>query len=323
LIIQATSEYRVRAYLSAEDTAWDALRWAAEAIDLANCEQVGTQKANLESLQLARDVIREARDFSGAYGAIDGEAIVRMARSHKTDVLDNESMQGLSATDASDRYLDRARVLLSKVASRSVEAAQAMDLLAAVYLSRADEKTLPSATALCLRRAALQGQPQNASLASRLGMHLADVGLDQEARWALEHSLLLRHDPQTADVLVKVLRRTGQAEDATRLIATMQNRADSQSLAKSQQPSPKIPPITELSPAEFAAVSKPVMTGWPKSKSLSAVPASVKTNVTRATTATNRPAADQTPQTTDGLGQDDDVKPGMVRRLMNSFKRVW
>ncbi len=149
----------------------------------------------LEKLQLARQAIREARDFSGAYGSVDAEAIARMAKSHLTDVLDNQPTLGLSATDAADRYLDNARVQLAPIAAQSVEAAQAMDLLAAIYLSRADARTLPSSTALCLRRAALQGQPSNASLASRLGMHLADVGLMDEARWALEHSMSLEADP--------------------------------------------------------------------------------------------------------------------------------
>jgi hypothetical protein len=323
LIVQATSEYRVGAWLSAEATAWDALRLAAEAIDLAHREQGATGKASLESLRIARDAIREARDFSGAYGAVDGEAIVRMARSHETGVLDEQAAQGLSATDASDRYLDEARVHLATVASRSVEAAQAMDLLAAVHLSRADKKTLPSATALCLRRAALQGQPQNASLATRLGIHLADVGLYQEARWVLEHSLQLRHDAQTEDALVRVLRRSGHAEDASRLVAAIEDRARTQSSAQSQQPTRKIPPITELTPAEFAAVSKPVITGTSKSKSVSAIPASVKTTATGDTTASSRPPASPAPQTNNGLGQEDDSQPGLVRRWMKSFKRIW
>ncbi len=114
---------------------------------------------------------------------VDSYSMRRMIMSHQTAVLDSQPIDTLTATDAIDRYLDEARVRLAGIAAKSVEAAQAMDLLAAIYLGRADARTLPSSTALCLRRAALQGQPANASLAMRLGMHLADLGLYQEARW--------------------------------------------------------------------------------------------------------------------------------------------
>lgn len=321
LIAQATGEYRIGAWLSAEATAWDALRWAAQSIDLADHAEGDAGNATSQILQSARDAIREARDFAGAYGAVDGEAIVRMARSHRTDLLDDDQAKGLSATDASDRYLDQARVLLAGIASRSVEAAQAMDLLAAVYLSRADRKTLPSATALCLRRAALQGQPENASLASRLGMHLADVGLYQEARWVLEHSLLIRHDPQTADALVQVLRRTGQDEQANGLIAKTRSQADS--TPQSQPTTPPFPLITELSPAEFAAISKPVMTAPRESKSVRASPAGVQTNNAPMTIASHRRPTDSASQSGAGMGHQDDAEPGMVRRWIRSLKGIW
>ena len=143
LIAQATREYGVGASLSAETSAWTAIRWAAESVDLAQREN-GTPTSSdagasaLDRLQRARQAIREARDFSGMYGSVDAEAITRMAKSHLTEVLDSQPTQGLSATDAADRYLDNARVQLAPIAAQSVEAAQAMDLLAAIYLRRAD-----------------------------------------------------------------------------------------------------------------------------------------------------------------------------------------
>ncbi len=292
----------------------------------------------LASLQFAKSAILEARDFSGVYGVLDGDAIARMARSHTSDVLDNESASGLTATDASDRYLDEARVSLATIATRSVEAARAMDLLAAVYLSRADARTLPSATALCLRRAALQGQPENASLASRLGMHLADIGLFDEARWALEHSLSLAHTPQAAETLVTVLRRTGQSDEAARVIATMQNHSEAERLAQAGL-SPRVPEITELSPTEFAALSKPVMP-FNRSSGTPASLAAAKTNLAggnadlasaKTNLEGNGNAVASSPlwqgysdkQTESQQESVDTEKPGAVRRFMNSFKRIW
>lgn len=341
LISQATREFNVGASLSAETSAWEAIRWAAEAVDLTTRETptLANQSSEtaLKKLEFAREAIREARDFAGTYGAVNSEAIARMAKSHVTNVLDDETTAGLSATDAADRYLDAARTQLAQIAASSVEAAQAMDLLAAVYLTRADAKTLPSSTALCLRRAALQGQPNNASLASRLGMHLADVGLIDEARWALEHSVSLDPDPETAEALVNVLRRSGQDDDAARLLNAMQARDNANFFARSDQspaskqsipksrlvPSAKrskikIPEITQLSPADFAALSKPVMPIETPStptepslvnakKKVIAVPASARIN------SADEPIVEDT----------NEKKPGVVRRFFRSLKSVW
>ncbi len=336
MIAQATREYGVGASLSAETSAWTAIRWAAESVDLAQREN-GTAVSSdagasaLDRLQRARQAIREARDFSGIYGSVDARAITRMAKSHLTDVLDDQPTQGLSATDAADRYLDDARVQLAPIAAQSVEAAQAMDLLAAIYLRRADARTLPSSTALCLRRAALQGQPGNASLASRLGMHLADVGLVEEARWALEHSLSLEADPATADALVKVLRRSGQGDDAARLIVSMQNLAPANSMTQADPPRPqksriKIPEITQLSPADFAALSKPVMQTSSQTNTVDASLVSAKKKVI-SVPAIHKASAET--GSVNSVASEEEIedeaadKPGALRRLMNSFKRIW
>ncbi len=260
---QAHSEFRVGAWLSAETSAWEAIRWAAEAIDQAGRESAQPNQhqesaSALVNLQVAKQAIMEARDFSGVFDLQDPTAISRIARSHQTDLLDDQPTTGLSGTNASDQYLDFARVQLASIASRSREAAEALDLLAAVYLRRADAKTIPSATALCLRRAALQGQPDNASLAANLGAHLVQVGLLREARWALEHSMSIQPNPQTADALASLLRKTGNHVEADAMVAAVRPpgsvAADGQRI--------RIPEITQLTPEEFAYLSKPVV--WPE-----------------------------------------------------------
>jgi hypothetical protein len=258
LIERATIEYESKAWLSAEKTAWDAILQAAISVDLANQERFGTTAQTHPTcemrLERARTAMTEARDFSGVYGPTDDIAIRRIARGHQTGAVAWDQPGQLGPNEASDRYLDYARTELAAIAGQSVEAARAMDLLAAIHLGRNDEKLMPSAAALCLRRAALQGQPGNASLASRLGMHLADVGLDHEARWAMEHSLAIEFDPVTAHRLIAVHQRVGDVASAHQWIAAV-NQANQHPAAS--QPMPN---IVELSPSEFASVSKPVMT---------------------------------------------------------------
>ncbi|MFK8115342.1 MAG: hypothetical protein AB8B91_24305 [Rubripirellula sp.] len=324
LILEGSRDYSVGAWLSAEKTAWESLRWAAESIDLAareagySAKDVQRDGATIR-LQAAKTAMEEARDFSQQAGAMDTATIARIAKTHATTVLHEAPLEGLTASDAADQYLDHARVLLAPIATNSVEASRSMDLLAAVYLQRNDASTLPSATALCLRRAALQGQPGNASLASRLGFHLADVGLLEEAQWALEHSMSIEPATETAQSLVQVLRKTGRSEDAGRLMASLPKQGDA--------PEIQVPQIQQLTPSQFAAVSKPVMQQTEKS-AVQATPVSAKLNVQSTLIAEKEatdpnaplPPAEFDPSVIDG---DVEVQPGMIRRMMGSFKKIW
>ena len=324
LVDRGTIEYGSGAWLSAEATVWEALRCAAEGIDLEERElakaQLGIRRASaIGRLQFARTAMREARDFTGIYGNADGEMIARMAISHSTDVLDGIPCDTLTGSDAADRYLDAARVALASIASRSVEAAQGMDLLAAIYLKQNEANKLHGATALCLRRAALQGQPENASLASRLGMHLLDVGLLEEARWALSHSLSIENDPATTQAYIAVLQQTGRQVEAQQIIARLQ--PAQQSIVRTD----RVTAITELSPQDFVAISKPVM--QPSSpRPTQITPASVKIgSVPREQTEAGRrelradpayvPPYEQLPKPAS--------KPGVFKRFAESVKNIW
>jgi hypothetical protein len=333
MVEQANREFQVGAWLSAETSAWDALRWAAESVDLAAREEGATRVPSaLQTLHSAREAIRESRDFVSAYGPLDRQAIERLSVSHQSNLLDQETMSGLTATDAADRYLDHARVLLAPIAKDSVEAARSMDLLAAVYLRRNDAQSLPSATALCLRRAALQGQPGNASLAYRLGMQLSDLGLYGEARWALEHSLSLQPDVNTATALAQVLHRSGHANEAQRVISASQqvNNGPSRLVGNSQgsplasdtRSTVQVPEIVELTPEEFAAISQPVMAFdqseriTRESRSVAAITASAP--MERPTVSTRTPA---TPVDSD-VQEVTSEKPNWFRRVLSPWKRV-
>ena len=111
---------------------------------------------------------------------------------------------------------------------------------------------LPEETSLCLRRAALQGQPANAHLASRLGMQLADMGLDAEAERTLRHAMSISPDAETAQSLVQVMQRRGKQADAQRLSEGIQ-----QTLASGPSQS-RLPTVIQLSPSQFASISPAV-----------------------------------------------------------------
>lgn len=276
LLDDANREYSVRAWVSAEASAWESLAYAAQAIDVTNQQtddsEAGNRWSAARSLVKAKTAIREARDFSLLSDPLDADAIRRVVLSHQTNVLKDEllgradddatqmgpaetvSGTTISASVAADRYLDHARELLSRLAKCQVSVAATLDLLAAIQLGRDESHRLPAATALCLRRAAFQGQPGNASLANRLGMQLADMGLDDEAKYALELAMSIQPTDESARTLASVMRRSGDRQAALELTAQLKQDLPS---ASSQ---PRVPEIIQLSPEQFASISPSVNT---------------------------------------------------------------
>lgn len=300
LLAEGSRNYDVRAWLSAEANAWEAMQLAAEATDIARRAlgvKVSPEETDIAMLHVARKAITEARDFARWSNPADPQAVARIARSHATKILHSEMTEGMTATDASDRYLDTARVNLARLAAASVEAAQAMDLLAATLLTRNEVKQLPASTALCLRRAAFQGQPNNADLAYRLGSQLAKTGLYREAEWALQHSLSVQPNPATAAALATVLRRSGQTAEAEQVLMAYRYPAPPATSVNA----PRIPQITQLSPDQFATISP------------SLLPNQTSPNGETARIA-NLPVETQTTQ---------EDNPGVIRSFFGSFRSVW
>ena len=337
LLDQASHEYRVKAWLSAETSTWAALTHAVEGIQIATREsdpQADDVHDPLLDLQRARTALTEVRDFaeqSTSSNQIDMETIVR---SHRTKVLRHVDLYGMTSTQAIEAYLDDARQTLAKLASESVQAAEAMDLLAAIYLTRDDKRTLPSSTSLCLRRAALQGQPQNATLASNLGMQLARVGMLTEAKRVLEHSVALQNDPATQSALATVLQQLGQFEQAAKVQVELQ----AANYPTTEYPNGiRIPEVIQLTPAEFAAVSSPVMqpaAASPRAASQApAIAVSTKQNhVTNMPTGPGHPNTIYTDASASGapvVPNMSDVEniseptPSALRRTWNSVRNLW
>ncbi|WDQ16035.1 hypothetical protein [Rhodopirellula sp. P2] len=289
-------------------------------------------RSAVQRLQSGRNALNEAQDFVGPYATSAPESIARLARSHRTPVVreglprrgrnadsashpkspsapkDNlgwytemlvESSEGGTstipkATEAIDRYLDLARMELSEVAGKSLLAAQAMDLLAAIRLGRGEASQLPGPSAICLRRAAVQGQSNNPDLVAKLGLHLADVGLVEEASWALQHSLTLRYDPQ-------VLSKLNQLQAMTPSATTVMKGAPIQSQVQTR----RTPDVVTMTPEQFASVSRSVIPGQGRQMQ-TAMGSTPARNVAGTSSVEAQPASyrlTNTPPATAALGQ--------------------
>lgn len=198
------------ALASAEQSAWSALDAAAAATDVGRYNSVsvdgGQQEFDsltaTEHLNTARRAIEESWDFIGIESENSSNAIARHMRSHKTRLSGNlQCSPDLTARQVADLYLNVARMELIPVARDNSAAAEAMNLLASVVLARGRIQTSPTATALCLRRAAFAGQPQNRSLAIVLSHHLSDVGLDHEAATVLARNAAANPNQPSIDSL--------------------------------------------------------------------------------------------------------------------------
>lgn len=257
LLDDSFREYSVSAWASAESSSWEALELIARGIDVADRRTAATNQLPkaVSDLQSARTAIREARDFVASGGGIDTPRMEALVASHQTPVLAAGIPAGMTPAEAADRYLDHARKKLAGLASASVQAAKALDLLAAIGLARDKANWLPTETALCLRRAALQGQPSNSSLASRLGMQLADMGLEDEATWTLRHAISLDPDGEVAQALAGIEQRRDDKSTAMQLTADLR-----QKMPEGEQVD-RIPDVIELSPSQFASISPAVNVG--------------------------------------------------------------
>lgn len=276
LFEQAQLEYQCNAFASAETSTWAALVKAAEAVDLGRSRVTGTQSTSAQDdLHAGRRALIEVRDFVGPYASSGSETIIRLVRSHETDVVRNtlprrqvgarepiDSSFRLTANEVIDRYLDFARSRLGSLAADSLIAAQSMDLLAAISLGRADKAKLPGPTAICLRRAAVQGQSNNPDLVAKLGRHLADVGLIDEARWALSHSLQLAYNPTVAAKLAS-LPGTSSIPTSQPTTPSSGNPHYGSSVLATTLPrnvgTKPVPEVTPMSPMQFASISRSVM----------------------------------------------------------------
>lgn len=294
LLDQSKHDLQCRAYAAAEGYAWEALALSAEMIDLARSEVASSGIAACELLHRGRTAMDEAAHFVTMARAGDTEAVARIAKSHETQVLSDFSVSSFVAVD---QYLDHARICFTPIAAGSVQAARAMDLIAAIRLGRANQTQLPGPTSLCLRRAAAGGQPSNAAIWDTLSEQLADTGLMDEARWA------------------KV---QGQAVMGQRLATQVP--IESMAVHVPQEPT-----IVQMSPDQFAAVSHSVIPHDPATAANAPYPATggsvnAGTPQLRSASDATQVNASHVPDAGDATPQREAVSP--FRAVADRWKRV-
>lgn len=203
----------------------------------------------VEGLKRARTTLEESQDFASSDRPVDPGLVPEIIRSHQNAAVLESAASAVTATQALDLYLESARKELVRIARRHVGAAQAMDLIAAIRLQRGTPNSIPEETALCLRRAALEGQPGNTSLALQLGTQLTHMGLLEEAEATLSHAMNLSPSQSVAEAFSEVKRKRGGANLAGQV---------AQMRLSTQQPATRVPQVTQLTPAESAAISPPI-----------------------------------------------------------------
>ena len=313
---EASVQYYRRAYASAEQSAWKALQSAAEGFDIADRQTRPGERLRVSTmgmdLEYAKTAFREARDFSGKYGFVDFEGVRRIVRSHQTEAMKQMQDKEVASRDAIDLYMNDARIRLARLAAVSSGAAQAMDLLAAVYIGRDGENLLAGETALTLRRAALQGQPGNASLALQLGKQLSHLGLDEEAKWALNHSMKIERTAEAGQLLATVTARAGNRELASKMMQKVREEFPQDLITSRAKKS--VPKVTRVSPETFAAMRR---------APLPSVSASAPVQASAAQPA-DAPAGVKPVGFQKSVGGESTTPPPTKRRrFFDSLKKIW
>lgn len=245
ILERAEGEQRRGMVAAAKRSADEVLHKIAQANDL-----LAPELQAAVYLEQAQAALREAEDFLGRFGSVDGQDIARMVDSHQTPVLKSCDVSEMTGPQAADLYLDHARRLFAYVANRNPIATAALRTLADLRRRSATAQAADDAAAISLLRAAFQASPEDAIIANELGYELLQQGLLDEARWTLAKSYQLQPSRAAGMNLVEAFRQSGDLPAARELLAQVQ--------ALPQVPVPAAPPIMVLDPQEFASISKPL-----------------------------------------------------------------
>ena len=239
----------------AEYAAYDAAVRSLRSMAAANDLEHGGDQAT-SSLNAALEAIREAGDFMGRFGEVDLATIDRMIASHRTPVLKGCNVSNLTPLVAADHYLDFARRQLTLAVHDQQDAANVLAVLGNAARNRqVNPVGLRDSIAICCLRAAVATNPDNAGVTSELGYHAMQLGLLDEARWALETSLASSPSRHALQNLIETHRLAGDIDQARALIAQLDALGGPEPVKQLQ--------VTPVSPEEFAALSPPVQPGSP------------------------------------------------------------
>ncbi len=238
----AKESFKRGATHSARKYATESLRLT---VDMQDARDGGNSHA--KQLDVALDAIRESEDFCGRFGAVDTRSLERMVAVHETQVLKGHELVNISSMRATEAYLSIAKDGLVAAAGQSVDASDALVMLAIIEKRLAGERhSNAGAVALAMQRAAIEIAPNSSTAHRELGSTLLEQGLVPQAAWALSQSVDLRPTRVGYQTLLEASQRMGDAEMSRKCVAALNDPSLPSGIA-----------IQTLTPDAFAANYRP------------------------------------------------------------------
>lgn len=196
--------YAARAELTA------ALRLVAQGLD-------GEERTTAHSRALTAGLtaLKEVEDFVPNPSRLEGDLnLAAIVASHRTPVLRDAPIDGLTALNAMQQYLTFCQEQLAAACGREVAGSMTLyglGKLHALLAGRQNEAVRAAAPkAMAFYQASLLVYPRNYMASNDLGVLLARAGRYQDARLALEHSVAIYRQEENWQNLAGVYRHLGQ-----------------------------------------------------------------------------------------------------------------
>ncbi len=218
------------AYFAARAEMIKALRSITQALDA----QLGVD-THSEALGRAMRAVEEAGDFAPRGSQLESDLnLVQMVSGHRTTILKNTALEGLTPLVAQQRYLEYAQQQFTVAGGQLRASSYALYGLARVYTAmeyaRLETQTLCLPTAVTLHQAALLVDASNVKAANELGVLLARFGQWEDARRVLQHALSIQGEPEIWHNMAVVHQQLGDPEQARQALQQYQRVAARQSL---------------------------------------------------------------------------------------------
>jgi hypothetical protein len=207
---QAESLARRGAYFLARNVTIRSLRMIAETLDF----QCGSGE-HTAALASALTALREAADFQSRSSEDSTVSVPLVVAGHRTPILRQQNVEGLSSVAAQQQYLNYAREQLVIAAGRQPVASHALCNLGKLQPRMADGSAPQQthlARAMVYQQAALAVDGRNYPAANELGAILTNFGQLPDARRVLLHSVGTVSNPDGWQRLVVVHERLGETE---------------------------------------------------------------------------------------------------------------
>lgn len=207
---QAESLARRGAYYLARNVTIRSLRMIAEALDFQSGS--GEHTAALAS---ALTALREAADFQSRSSEDSTVNVSLVVAGHRTPILRQQNVEGLSSVAAQQQYFNYAREQLVIAAGRQPVASHALCNMGKLQPRMADGSAPQQthlARAMVYQQAALAVDGRNYPAANELGAILTNFGQLPDARRVLLHSVGTVSNPDGLQRLAVVHERLGEME---------------------------------------------------------------------------------------------------------------